>query len=170
MPPLSRAWTRRWRRVRATLHSWGHRAVVRAVAARGSASIEFLGLGVLLLCPIAYGLVALVEVEQATLATQAAARNSARLLSADYDDPRTQRLAAEHIRTALANHGLSGDDAEVTIRCHPDPDCTRLGESLTVTVRVTPPVPLIGVVVGDWRMPIESSATFPRSARDQTGG
>ena len=136
-------------------------------AQRGSASIEFLGLGIVILCPIAYGVLALVQLEQAALATESAARNSARVLSVQAVDGSSSELANEHIQRALENHGIAIDRAHVTVRCSPDADCKTMGETLTVTVRVDTPVPLVGLLNDDWRIPVESSATFPRSPSTQ---
>lgn len=135
----------------------------RAVSDAGSASLEFLGLGVLLLVPIAYGAITLVHIEQATLATELAARNSARILSSDPADSRS--LADQHTRLALTDLGIDPDDATVTIACAPHPDCAA-AEDATLTVTVTTPVPLPGVPYAEtWlSIPVSSSATFPCEA------
>lgn len=105
---------------------------------------------------------ALVPLEQAALAAEVAARNSARILSVQFHDAAGQQYALQHVEGALKNHGIDPAQAQIDIRCYPDPDCTVMGETLTVTVRVSAPLPLLSVVTEHWQVPVESSATFPR--------
>lgn len=149
------------------MHRWnerlaesGRRLLARAAAdARGSAALEFLGLGVLLLVPLAYGAIALGQLEQALLATELAARNGARVLA---DDPDGTALAEEHVHWALADHGIDPGTAAVDVRCAPAPDCAIAGDTLTVTVRVEVALPFIPGAAEWLTVPVESAATFPR--------
>lgn len=127
---------------------------------RGSASLEFLGLGVLLLVPVAYGALTLGQVEQAVLGSELGARNAARVVAADG----TQRLALaeQHVALALGNHGLDPEAASVEVRCAPTPDCAVAGETVTVTVRYELGLPLLAGTSGWLSIPIESSSTFPQ--------
>lgn len=129
---------------------------------RGSAIIEFLGVGILLLVPIAYGMIALVSVESALLAAELAARNSARTLVADGYPEDGAALAEAQIRAAFLDQGHDPEAARVAITCLPDPDCRMPGAELRVTIsyRVTPPFLPGG---NRWlAVPLEASATFPR--------
>jgi hypothetical protein len=127
---------------------------------RGSASLEFLGVGVLLLVPIAYGALTLAQVEQALLGAELGARNAARVLAAEGEA--SMPLATEHIKLALSNHGLTADAAEVEVRCAPTPDCSVAGETLTVTVRYELDLPLLPGT-SDWlSIPITATSTFPQ--------
>ncbi|WP_140400574.1 pilus assembly protein [Gulosibacter sp. 10] len=128
---------------------------------RGSATLEFLGIGVLLLVPIAYGMLTLAQLEQAMLATETAARNGARTLVSQAvpqpDDPGT----AQQIAWALHDQGIDPEAAEITMRCSPNPDCAVHGDALTLTVRVEVVLPLLPGESG-LALPVEASATFPR--------
>jgi hypothetical protein len=127
---------------------------------RGSASLEFLGVGVLLLVPLAYGALTLGQVEQAVLGSELGARNAARVLAAD--GTVALATAQQHIALALENHGLDPDAATVDVRCAPTPDCTVAGETLTVTVRYELELPLLAGT-SDWlSVPVEASSTFPQ--------
>lgn len=158
-----RQWNSKWQL------ACGRDRTIRRILARerGSASIEFLGLGVVLLCPIAYGMVLLTSLEQSMLATELAARNSARVLSADFESAEAHALAQLHIEGALANHGLDPQAAAIHIECAPDPNCHVLGSELTVTVRITQSLPYLPFGDALGQIPVESSATFPRSAQSK---
>lgn len=127
----------------------------------GSASLEFLGVGILLLIPIAYGMLALMQLEQALFAAELAARNGARSLVAQAQPSLQDSLAAEHIAWALHDHGLDPNTADVSMTCSPNPDCAVLGETLTLTVAVEVPLPFLPG--GALDIPVESTATFPRA-------
>lgn len=151
------------------MRRWNASAVLARILgdARGSAALEFLGLGVLLLVPLAYGALALAQLEQALLATELAARNGARVLVAGGDD--AERLAAEHLHWALADQGIDPAGAAVDVRCAPTPDCAVTGDTLTMTVRVEVPLPFVPGAAEWLVVPVESSATFPRD-RYRSGG
>lgn len=127
---------------------------------RGSASLEFLGIGILLLIPIAYGMLTLLQLEQAMFAVELAARNGARSLVADALPNLQGSLAAEQIAWALKDQGLDPNAASITMTCAPTPDCAVLGETLTLTVGVDVTLPFLPG--GSLEIPVESSATFPR--------
>ena len=146
-------WSDRLGRVRLMLAARVHKD------ARGSAALEFLGLGLLLLVPLAYGAIALAQLEQALLATELAARNSARVLVAGDD---TAHLAEQHLHWALADHGIDPAGATVDVHCAPTPDCAVAGDTLTVTVRIEVPLPFVPGAAEWLAVPVESSATFVR--------
>lgn len=126
----------------------------------GSASLEFLGVGILLLIPIAYGMLTLVQLEQAMFAVELAARNGARSLVADAQPSLQGSLASQQIAWAMHDQGIDPDAARVTMTCAPVTDCAVLGESLTLTVGVDVTLPL--APGGSVTIPVEASATFPR--------
>lgn len=130
----------------------------------GSATLEFLGLGVLLLVPISYGALTLVGLEQATLATELAARNGARVLAANAAN---ESLARAHLHHALDDQGLDPADATIETRCHPNPNCLAetvgTGQSITVTVRIQVTLPGLPGGQGSLGIPVEASATYPQT-------
>ncbi len=132
---------------------------------RGSATLEFLGLGVLLLVPISYGTLTLVGLEQATLASEIAARNSARVLAANA--AANESLAQAHLHHAFTDHGIDPAEATIETRCHPNPNClaetVTAGQSITVTVRIQVPLPGLPGGAGALGILVEASATYPQA-------
>ncbi len=79
---------------------------VRREPDRGSAIIEFVGIGILVMVPLIYLLVAVATVQRDQAAVSAAARNAGRAF-ADADDVRTGELrAAVAARLAFTDAGL----------------------------------------------------------------
>lgn len=126
----------------------------------GSASLEFITTGVLLLVPLVYLVVAVASIQGAALAVEGAARQAARVYvqapSSEEADDRTTRA----VRFALADYGMRTADAQVTVSCSPQPDaCLSRNGSVTVTVRVSAPLPLVPDVLA-----MRSAASVPMQA------
>lgn len=112
----------------------------------GTAVVEFLMLGVLLLVPVAYLALLLGRVQAATYAADAAAREAARALVAAQDEPTGLARARTAVRLALLDQGFEVDPTAVTtLDCSASP-CLTL--AATVTVRVELDVVLPGVPAG----------------------
>lgn len=133
----------------------------------GSASIEFVSLGVLLLIPIAYLMLSLASIQAAALSSEAAARTAARILAeSGYSDD--GRAAAE-LATAFAldAHGYDLDQATILVSCAPSPsNCADAGSLITVTVTVNAILPLVPESIGphaSGHIPVTSHATFQNS-------
>jgi Flp pilus assembly protein TadG len=126
----------------------------------GSAAVEFVTAGMLLLVPLVYLVLTLASLQSAAFATEGAAREAARILAREAD-PATGRDAAERaILVALGDVGMTRSAATARVQCVP-----RCGDgALTVTVSVRAEVRLpfvpqgLAVVV-----PVEGEATFPVS-------
>ena len=107
----------------------------------GSASIEFIGVGVLMLVPMVYLVLALAQLQAAAFAVEGAARQASRVY-VQADTVGAANAAAERaIQVALADFGVEDAPRQVETSCQPDPgDClTRRG---FVTIRVTVDVAL----------------------------
>ncbi|MCW4386592.1 hypothetical protein OH146_12490 [Salinibacterium sp. SYSU T00001] len=110
----------------------------------GSASLEFLTAGTLLLVPMVYLIVALSALQSGSLAVESAARHAARTyVEAPTTDAAALR-AERAVAFALADHGLDPSAGSIRISCSPNPaDClTRLG-IVTVTVETQIAMPLV---------------------------
>lgn len=117
---------------------------------RGSASLEFLTLGTLLIVPLAYLMLTLSALQGASVAAESAARNAARLLAADPAAADTQALAEATIALAAADHGFDAGLVEQTVECRgPDPTCTVPGAVLAVTVTIAAPIPFASSLTGE---------------------
>lgn len=135
---------------------------------RGSASLEFLTVGVLLLVPLVYLVLTLGQIQHAVLGVEGGARHAARVL-AQADSHDAGMAAADHaIRVAMADAGVASDAVSVDISCAPEAsDCTTRQGSVTVRIATTVPLPLapavldLGVGLG---VPVTARAMQPVSA------
>jgi Flp pilus assembly protein TadG len=142
-----------------------HSRLVSARAAddRGSASLEFLTAGMLLLVPLVYLVLALGAIQSAALATEGAARQAARVFVQAESTAAGTAAAERALTLALADHGVSASEAALSIRCSPVPgQCHTRRGWVTVEVTVRVPLPLLPPVAefgGPLAVPIDASAT-----------
>jgi hypothetical protein len=111
---------------------------------RGGAIVEFHLLGVLLLVPLVYVLLAVLEVQAAAFGVTQAAREAGRLFVAT-GDAGSARAAA---RVALEDQGVQAGAASIAFRCSGDP-CYSPGSEVTVTVSTVVRLPLLPDVLAD---------------------
>lgn len=128
----------------------------------GSASVEFLTAGLLLLVPIIYLMVLVAVVQSAALATEGAARQAARLFVQSPSVGAGEVAAARALALALDDHGVTAE-TRISITCSPDPsDCLARRNWVTVSIDARVPLPLVPSIL-DVRAPgavsIEASAT-----------
>ena len=135
----------------------------RAADDRGSASLEFLTAGMLLLVPLVYLVLALGAIQSAALAAEGAARQAARVFVQAESTPAGSAAAERALALALADHGVQASDVALSIRCSPVPtQCHTRRGWVTVEVSVRVPLPLLPPVVefgGPLSVPIDASAT-----------
>ncbi len=116
---------------------------------RGSASLELMTAGVLLLVPLVYLVIALSAVQGAALGTEGAARQAARVYVRADDDASGRRAARAAVEVALADEGVAPDGIALDITCTPDPRRCHAPRSLVrVSVRVAAALPLAPAVAG----------------------
>ncbi|WP_271983413.1 hypothetical protein [Pseudoclavibacter terrae] len=116
---------------------------------RGSASLEFLTLGTLLIVPLAYLMLTLSALQGASIAGESAARSAARLLASDPESVETQALAAAAINLAAADHGFEAEAVEQLVACDSPADtCQDAGAVVTVTVTIDVPLPFAPNLTG----------------------
>ena len=129
----------------------------------GSASIEFLTVGMLLLVPTVYLVLALASIQSAAFAVEGAARQAARVFVQATSAGAGEAAAARAVAVTLADYGLDADDARVSITCTPNPaDCLQRRGFVTVSIQTTAPLPLFPAVLGVEAapaVPIDSVAT-----------
>jgi hypothetical protein len=115
---------------------------------RGSASVEFVVAGLLMLVPLVYLVLTLSAVQAAALATEGSARQAARAYVLA-DSPADAAAAADRaVRIGLADYGLDADAADVAVVCSPEPGrCLTRRGTVAVTVRVSVPLPLLPAAV-----------------------
>lgn len=146
------------------------RAIVRdrLVSEEGSASIEFLTVGVILLVPLVYLVLALGQIQHAVLGIEGGARHAARAIAQAESHEQGLAAADRAIRVAIEDAGLTADAARVAITCAPAPDaCDTPRGIVTVRLDATVPLPLappglhLGAGVG---VPVSALASQPVSA------
>jgi hypothetical protein len=109
----------------------------------GSAVVEFVTLGVLLLVPVAYLVLAVGRIQAAAFAADGAAREAARVFVTAADEPAARARAATAIRLGLLDQGFDVDPAQVaTVECRARPCLSPEGR---VVVSVSVDVVLPGV-------------------------
>lgn len=116
-------------------------------AEQGSAIIEFLALGTLLLIPTVWFLLAVAEVQAASYAAVGAADQAAKMYTAGDADPGERSARSEAaVSAALADFGISPDQGEFSRTC--SADCEIEGSLVGYTVQIHVPVPLIPELPG----------------------
>lgn len=134
----------------------------------GSASLEFLTVGVLLLVPLVYLVIALGQIQLAMLGVEGASRHAARVVAAADSHDAGLAAADRAIRVALADAGVDAGAANVAIECSPRPDaCTTPRGTVTVRIEAAATLPLSPPVLGldtGLAVPVEAQALQPVSA------
>ena len=116
---------------------------------RGSALIELVWLGILLLVPLVYIMLSVFEVQRGAFAVSAAARSAGRAYALAETDARGQADAEAVVRLAFADQGLDETPVDVVIRCSPDPrNCHSGGSTITVAIHSRVALPLLPNVLG----------------------
>lgn len=115
----------------------------------GSAALEFITVGVILLVPLVYLIIALGTIQEQTLGVDAAARHVARAL-ATAPDAKVAAAQGDRVLADIAEqYGLDGDATEVSMSCMPaGVDCPSAGAVVTITVTTRVTLPLIPVLFG----------------------
>jgi len=129
----------------------------------GTASLEFITAGLVLLVPLVYLVLTMSAVQGAAFAVEGASRQAARVFVGAATVAEAEEDARRAVDFALADYGLDPADAEMAISCRPDPgEClTRRGfvtveVSTNVTLPLVPPVLDLDVPLS---VPLSSSAT-----------
>lgn len=127
----------------------------------GSAALEVLVLGVLLLVPLVYLVLTLASLQGAAFAAEGAARQAARALTLAAADADSGRAGADDaVAVALADWKVPRRGASVAVTCRPA-DCTAARSEVVVRVRVAAPLPLLPPGLGldaPGTIPVEAAA------------
>ncbi|GAA2903928.1 hypothetical protein GCM10010455_30130 [Microbacterium esteraromaticum] len=116
---------------------------------RGSAALEFMVAGVLMLVPLAYLVLVLGAVQEQTLGAEAAARHTARVIGQAPDaDTATERGDAV-LAGIVREYGMDADAVGVRITCRPAArECPTAGATVIVTVRTQVSLPFLPPIFG----------------------
>lgn len=144
---------------RGTQHSKRWTEFVRSES--GSASLEFVTAGLVLLVPLVYLVVALAQIQSGALAVEGAARQAARayVLSDSADQGRSAVERALHV--GLVDYGVDPGTADAVIACTPRPtQCLEPRSTVEVVVRASVTLPFVPPVLG-----LETIASVPLEAK-----
>lgn len=138
----------------------------------GSASLEFITVGMVLLVPVVYLIVALAEVQGAVLAAGGAAAQGAKLYARADDDAVGRDRVEDSLVLAMDDFGLSESQASVRLDCAPAGlPCGQRGGAVTVTVDILVVLPLMPEIIGVRPVvPVTGEATAPISRFDDRFG
>ena len=116
---------------------------------RGSASLEFITAGLLLIVPLVYLVLTLAQLQAATLAAEGAVRQAVRVFVTAPSISQARVQAAAAIDDALADLHLSPSQAKTAVTCTPQPrDCLASASWVTTRTTIAVPLPLIPSMFG----------------------
>ena len=129
----------------------------------GSAALEFITVGVILLVPLIYLVLALGVIQEQTLGAEAAARHTARVISQAPDAETAAARSEAVLAGVIEEYGLDPDAVQVSITCTPAGviGCPSAGATMIVTVTTSARLPLVPPLFGLDRIasiPLEASA------------
>lgn len=115
----------------------------------GSAALEFIAVGVVLLVPLVYLIIALGSIQEQTLGVEAAARHTARAISLA-PDATTAAARSERVLASISDqYGIDAESTAVSVTCTPSGvACPSAGVTVTVTVTTSVSLPLMPTVFG----------------------
>lgn len=131
----------------------------RARREEGSAIVEFVMLGVILLIPLVYLVLTMARVQAGAYAVSMAAREAGRAFVTAADEETAYGRAGAAAAIAFADHGFGPQVSRVSIACSVSP-CLTPGAAVHTDARVVVPLPLIpGFVRGVVPLEMPVSAT-----------
>ncbi|MCH6469692.1 hypothetical protein [Sinomonas terrae] len=107
----------------------------------GSAVVEFIALGVLLLVPVVYFVLTVGILQGATYAAAGAADHAAKAFAAAPDVAVAHARAEESVRVVVGDFGMEAGRASFSVTCS-RADCLEAGNVVTVSVEIEAPLPL----------------------------
>ncbi|WP_306770299.1 TadE family protein [Microbacterium sp. 18062] len=126
----------------------------------GSASLEFIVAGVLLLAPILYLMLALGAIQGQSLGAEAAARHTARAISTATDAEDAGARAGRVLTAVATEYGIDPAAIEVRWSCTDAAgECPAAGATLVVDVTARVALPLLPPILG-----LDEMATVPVQA------
>ena len=121
---------------------------------RGDASVEFLGILVVLVIPVLYIVLAVGQVSAGAMAVDAGAREAARILA---EDPARESDASHAVALIVEDFGIDAQ-ADVASRCE---GCEAGSGVVEVRVGVRVPLPFLPAWMGSAGIGVSSSARVP---------
>lgn len=126
---------------------------------RGSASLEFITVGLILLVPLVYLIVALGAIQSQALGVETGARQLARTIASAPDTATANVRAQRVIEAIAAEYGMDPSRIDVQVRCTTPGPCPAAGALVSVTVATEVLLPLVPPVLG-----LDQAARVPVTA------
>ncbi|MCC3280950.1 hypothetical protein [Arthrobacter caoxuetaonis] len=123
----------------------------------GNAVVEFIFLGVLLLVPLIYFIVALGQVQGASYAVTGAADHAAKVYAAADPAGTPEAAARDAAGLAFSDFGFDASGMEMDVTC--SAACLAPGSTVTVTVAFDVPLPLFASIPGLDLAPVRVDST-----------
>lgn len=115
----------------------------------GSALVELVWLGILLLVPMLWIIISVFEVQRGAYGVSAAARSAGRAFALAPDDATGRSRAEAVARQALVDQGIDDPAVTLTVTCAPYPaDCHAGTSVITLRVQSGVTLPLLPAVLG----------------------
>ena len=115
---------------------------------RGTALVEFVWLGIILLVPLVWIVLSVFEVQRGAFAVTSAARSAARAYALAETDSAGASRARAAIRQAFDDQGGDDRDFRFEVRCGGS-DCHTAGAVITVQVWTRVDLPLLPAILGN---------------------
>lgn len=127
---------------------------------RGSAALEFITVGVILLVPLVYLVIALGVIQEHLLGVEAAARHTARVIGTAEGPEGAAARGDAVVANVIREYGMDADSVEIRITCARSPrECPAPGETVLVHVSAHVELPFVPPVLG-----LDALATIPLEA------
>ncbi|UKA57503.1 hypothetical protein [Arthrobacter sp. FW306-2-2C-D06B] len=114
----------------------------RCASERGSAVVEFILLSLLLMVPVVYFIVTIGQIQGGSFAVVGAADQAAKVYVMQEDASQGRAAAEQAALLTLADYGHPAERAFVDVACDRG-DCLSAGAAVTVTVKLTVPLPML---------------------------
>lgn len=115
----------------------------------GSAALEFVTVGVILLIPLVYLVIALGVIQEQTFGAEAAARHTARAIATAPDAVTAAARGDAVLEAIVEEYALDADAVDVSVECAPaEVSCPSAGATLVVTVTTRVRLPGVPPVFG----------------------
>ena len=127
---------------------------------RGSAPLEFIVVGLLLLVPLVYLIASLGVIQSHALGVESGARHLARAIAMAPDAASADARASAILRTTAEEYGIDAGSIAIDFACVPAGGaCPRAGATMIVSVVARAQLPLVPPVLG-----LDRIASVPVSA------
>lgn len=115
----------------------------------GSAALEFIAVGVILLVPLVYLIIALGAIQEQTLGVEAAARHTARAIALAPDSDTAKARGEQVLTGVVEQYGMDEATVEMSMDCSAlNGECPQPGSTIVLTISARVSLPLIPAIFG----------------------